>query len=823
MQFKPSMLTLAVCSAFYASPTLYAQEAASFETQSAKEAQIEVISVTATRRAGTVQEVPLNITAMDNDVMAQQNISEIADVARWVPGLTVPDLGGRDGTPLIVRGLNTNSSGPDSDGGTVATYLGELPVSMDLRLVDVQRLEVLIGPQGTLYGAGTLGGAIRYILNEPEFGITSGSFFGDVSQNAQSDSLGSEGGFVLNLPLVGDTLAFRTSVNLVNDPGFIDYNYIVKKPGVSLTEPDWSNSEQVKANLVRKADANGEKIFTGRAALRWSPNEVFDSTLSYIYQSQEAEGRSITHHQSLSANNPLAALVGPYDSAYRYEEPNDIDNSLVSLEMKADLEFAELVSATGLSVSKSVGQRDQSDLLIRLDYGYEEFPAFSAYTNDDYKSETFTQELRLVSTGEGPLSWIVGGYYSNNLSDVLQEEFTPGFDQYALSEWETGGNPRPDALEYISVSTTKTIEKALFGEVSYELREAWQVTLGTRFYKYSVNSASALDLPLFNSVFNGAPSDEVILAYSSAAAKDDGNLLKFNTNYKFTDDLMGYLTISEGFRIGGSNGLASCPNPMPSDKQIVCALPHEEMYKPDTTTNFELGVKSSWLRNKLHLNAALFHVKWDDAQVAGATVNGQQIITSNAANAQAQGIEFSGRAVLTGALSTYLTYAYTEAELTSDAPFLFAVADEAGSSLQDYYDGKNGDRLPGSPEHSLSFGLNYQTEVLEDKLLDLSYGLTYQSDVYTKVGLRADGEILPGYSISNFSAKLSDDNWSVTFYVDNLFDKYALTSVRRDKGDIGLAKFSSMNVNRTDLQRNYGHYVLSPRQVGLKFNYQFEL
>ncbi|WP_337878634.1 TonB-dependent receptor [Rheinheimera sp.] len=788
MRFQPHLLTVAVCTALSTLPAVQAQQ-----QSSAEEAQIEKISITATRRAGTVQDAPLNITALDNDVMAQQNMTELADVARWVPGLTIPDLGGRDGTPLIVRGLNTNSSGPDSDGGTVATYLGEMPVQMDLRLVDIERVEVLIGPQGTLYGAGTLGGAIRYIAKEPEFGVTSGSVFGDISQNAESDSQGAEGGFILNLPLSGDTVALRTSLNYVNDPGFIDYNYLVRQPGVSLTDPDWSNAEQVDTHLRRKADANGEKILTGRIALRWSPNDVFDSTLNYYYQSQQAEGRSISHYQSLGADNPLAPQIGQYDSAYRYEEPNDLDDSLLSLEMKVDLDFAELVSATGLATSKEQGQRDQSDLLIRLDYGYEEFPAFSAFTFEDEKDETFTQELRLVSSGDDAFSWIVGGYYSNNEFDGLSKEFTPGFAEYALTEWETGGNPRPDALEYISVDQTKVIEKALFGELSYQVTDAWQVTLGTRFYRYSVNSASAIDLPLYNSVFDGAPSDQIILDFEGTSAKDNGNLLKFNSNYKLTEDLMLYMTVSEGFRIGGSNGVAPCPDPLPDDRQIVCALPSERLYAADTTTNYELGLKSSWLKNKLHLNAALFRVDWDDAQVTGATINGQQPITTNAATAKAQGLEFSGRAVLTGELSSYLTYAYTQAELTSDAPFLFAVVDDQGTELQDYYDGKAGDRLPGSPEHSLSFGLNYQTEVFDDKALDLSYGVTYQSDVYTKVGLRADAEVLPGYAVNNFSAKLAEEAWSVTFYIDNLFDKYAYTATRRDRGDIGLARFDEMN------------------------------
>lgn len=151
MQFKPSLLSLTIASVL-AAPTL----AVKAEALAVEEQQIEVINVTATRRSGTVQDAPLNITALDNDVIAQQNISELADIARWVPGLTITDQGGREASPIIVRGLNTNSSGPGSDGGTVSIYIGELPAAVDLKLVDVERVEVLIGPQGTLYGASRL-------------------------------------------------------------------------------------------------------------------------------------------------------------------------------------------------------------------------------------------------------------------------------------------------------------------------------------------------------------------------------------------------------------------------------------------------------------------------------------------------------------------------------------------------------------------------------------------------------------------------------------------------------------------------------------------
>ena len=803
--FKPSLLTLAMSgalsSAFLLPNTAFAQE-----QEAAKDKSLEVIEVTATRRSGSVQNAPLNITALDADIMKDQNISELADVARWVPGLTITDQGGRSGSPIIVRGLNTNSSGPSSDGGTVATYINEIPVAIDMRLVDVERVEVLIGPQGTLYGAGTLGGAIRYMLKEPELDFTSLEVFGNVSQTQESDSIGGEGGFIFNLPLIEDTLAVRASLNIYEDPGFIDYGYVVREPGVSLPDPDWTDSAAVNNNLKNVEDANGESTTTGRISVRFKPSETFEGTLNYFYQNQDSEGRSIVHYNTLSADNGLSDLIGEYESGYRYEEPREKENQLLSLELKADLGFAELVSATGISNFDADGQRDQTDLLIRLDYGYEEFPAFSSFTREIEEQDTFTQEIRLVSQNDSDINWIVGGFYNKIESDASSQEYTPGFGDFAVENFGADQS-RPDQLEYYSVDRVEITESALFGEIGYQVTDKLEITVGARFYKYDVESESAVDFPLFNTLFGGAGPDDVTLNFEQNEASDNGSLFKFNAKYQFTNSVMGYATISEGFRIGGSNGLAPCPDPLPAN-QAGCGNPSEMLYDADTTTNYELGFKSTWLRSRLHFNAALFNIDWDDAQVAGATEVGQLPYLSNAGSANAKGIEISSRAILSDSFSVYSTYAYTKAELTSDAPFLFNSDGTDGA--------EDGDRLPGSSEHQFSMGVNYQTDVFNDKTLDINYGITAQSDVISRVGLRDNGETLPGYSLSNISAKLTADEWSATVYVDNVFNKYAVTSVRRSDADITSA-------NRTDIQRNYGYFINRPLTVGIKFNYKFEI
>lgn len=803
--FKKSAVYLALSSTFAA--PVYA-----FEEADKKIVGIERIEVTASRRASSVQEAPLNITALDADVMKDQNLGDLGDVARFVPGLSIPEQGARGGNSIIVRGLNTDSTGPSSDGGTVATYFGEMPLEVDVRLIDVERLEVLIGPQGTLYGAGSLGGAIRFIPNKAELDVKSFEFNLDAFSGSESDSLGSESSFIFNLPLIDDELAIRGSVNYYNDPGFIDYGFVVKEAGVS-------NPDNI-ADTRKVKDANGEKVITSRIALRWMPNDWFDGTLTYLHQKQDVEGRTISNYKSLGTDNPLRDLVGKYDSAARYLEPEENTDSLISLEMKMDLGFAELVSASGYSKNKNVGQRDQSDLLLANPWSYETFPSFSAFTRESGSSNSFTQEVRLVSQTESDLSWIVGGYYNKSvIDDTLSEEYTPNYAEFA-------GSDRIDDLEYLQFTDGQTIEKALFGELSYQVTDKLNITMGARFYEYEIEAGSAFTLGLWDwkKDLVGDTLEFQAGKITRTTSDGDGNLFKVNASYQFTSDVMGYATVSEGFRLGGTNGIAACPDPLPAG-QTLCALPNEFAYDPDTTTNYELGFKSTWLNNQFHFNAAIFNVDWDGAQVGGAaTENGNLPYTTNAGTANSQGLEISSRAMLSESFVAFATYSYAKAKLTSDVPGLFSALDKTNPAYYEY-SAEDGDRLPGSPESQISFGLNYSTEVFNDKALDIVYGLTYQSDIVTRAGLKAEGEKLPGYALSNLSATVSDDAWSVTLYIDNMFNKYAASSTRSTGRDAGFAEFPGKigNPDTVNMYRAYGHYVVAPRTIGVKFNYLFDM
>ncbi len=743
---------------------------------------LEEVVVTAARRPTTLQELPFNIAVMSGEQLERQRLTGLGDFARWVPGLTVVDQGARAADLMTVRGLNTQSLNAsefldNSSGNTVATYIGEIPLYLDMKMKDLQRVEVLIGPQGTLYGAGTLGGAVRYIPNAPSTSEFTFDVQGDVFGLAESDGVGYETDFVVNVPLVEDKLAFRASVSVLDDPGFIDYPYLVREPGVSNPQPDFSDPADVAANLYRVDDANTEETLSARLAFLWNISDSVQATLNYYFQDQEAGGRTVNHKDAFG--------TGPYESGHRFLEPSTRENSLLSLEVVADLGFAELTSATGFSAYDEFGQRDQTDLLLDFEYGYETFPAFAAFTREDVEEERVNQELRLVSTGDGRVSWITGLFYNELDIDALSQEFTPG-----IPEWFGIAPPALPTgdLEYEQITIDTQTETAAYGEVSFALTDRLDFTVGGRYFEFETEQFLAFDIPLI--AFNSA---------QRAVASDDGFLGKLSMAYAFSDSVTGYATLSEGYRIGGANLVPECTQPV---QPGVCAQPEEILIEPDRTKNFELGVHSMFADGRIMVDGAIYTIDWDDIQTLDFTEVGGAAITINGGSARSQGLEFSFAARSNGPWSLRANYAWNDAELTSVAP-----------GLVDGVQGEPGDRLPGTAEHQASVFIAYDRTLSNGMNLSASWGVTGTSDIVTKAGLRSNGEIIGGYSIHSASVSVGKDRWSTTLYADNLTNKFAETSVRQDPSLI-------RDVNGFQLRR-YFRNVLRPRSVGVEFRYAF--
>ncbi len=795
-------IALPIASAAFINPT-FAQEADT----------VEEIIVTATRRASTVQDVPINIAAVDAQRIEEQGFAEISDVLAFVPGINVIDQGGRNGNEIIVRGINAEplgQGGGNDIGSTVATYLGDIPLPIDLNLNDLQRVEVLLGPQGTLYGAGTLSGAIRYIPNKPNTEEQLFEVRAEVFDIKEGSGISSDLGLTFNQPL-SDTWALRGSIDHRNDRGFIDYPAVVREIGVS--EPDSPLGDTTNFNPAK--DANGQDLTSGRLALRWQPSDAFDATLTYYFQDEDNEGRTNTGFRG-----PFP--TSRYASPSRVLEPNEEENSLLALEIVADLGFAELTSATGIATYEETGQRDQTDLLISLEYSYETFPTFTAFTREEEERDFFTQELRLVSTSDGPLSWIVGGFYNKIETAASSSEFTPGYAQFA-------GFNRPDNLEYFSTNSQDVTESAIFGELAYQITDAWQVTIGGRFYEYEIEAQSSVDFPLFDPSFVASNLDSIASRPfdPNLGQDDDGTLFKFNTSYNVNDDVTLYATISEGFRIGGTNGGGPCPDFDPNANQGSCNLAPGQQFGPgpndfaqfdersftaDQTRNFELGAKTQWLDNSLTINGSIYYVEWQDPQVSSATVNANIPITINANGAESSGFDLSANWLATEKLRLRASASYTKSELTSDVPSLIRTITPPGFGTA-FIDGLDGDRLPGSPETQFSLFASYDMPLANGNSVTLNGGYRWQGDILSTTGGRGDRLTLDSFGVANASAVYDNDNYSVTLYVNNLFDEFAETGVQG-------SRLSNQIVNGASV-RSFQTTVLTPRTIGARFSYSF--
>lgn len=813
-QFNRKSLALAI-SCTTALPLMESAVAADSETQS--KSVFEEVVVTASRREESVMDIPINISAVGGEKIEDLRLDGISKIAYYVPGLTVVDRGPRDEVPdIMVRGLNTGGLGPGFSSDTVAMYLGDVPLQVDLKPIDLERVEVLIGPQGTLYGQGTMGGAIRYIPQKANPEAFTADFRGNASSTSESDGFGQEYGTTLNFGLT-DTLAVRVNADRVYDPGFIDYNYVVRESGVSNPQPDFNNPEDVAANLRRVEDANGEDTLSARVNVRWLANDWLEANLWHYYQDTEAEGRQLS--------NQLSFGTGPYESGMRYEEPNHYTNTLTSIELVADLGFAQGTMVYGESEYEELGQRDQTDLLLDLDYGYDSFPSFSAYTREEVKEEAETFELRLSSQHEGPFTWVAGYFQNQVVSDAISEEFTPYFDQFAVDNWGAV-QLRPDSLEYIQLTDIDETESAFYGELTYNLTESWSVTGGYRRYKFETDITGGFGLPLYETVFLGAPQDAINVDLGSNQGEDEGNLFKFNTSWDITDSALVYFTYSQGYRNGGVNSVPECtPEQIASDDQQLCALADEVLIDPDKIDNYEIGYKGL-IGERVSVTSALYYIDWTDLQVATTTVNGSLPITGNGSAAVSKGLELQGRWMITDNLDLDFSYAYTQAELTARAPELVGP-----------FDALAGARLPGHAEHQGSVNLNYNTVVMSDFDLALNYGMVFASDVYNMVGGDEDplvdaadndapadrgGEAIPGYGIHHLSATLSRDNWSVQAFADNLWDKYYITGTRTSRRNLENEN-SGPGITWANgfTQRSYGQYVGTPRTIGARFTYSF--
>ena len=835
----------------------------------------QTIIVTGSRRAVTLQDVPINISALSSETLEEQRLDTVRDIAAFTPGLSVRDTGAT-GATIVIRGLTTSDAGTGgaTSSSSEAIYFGETPMYIDLKFVDIARVETLLGPQGTLYGLGTMFGAIRYIPNRPDANNIEGSVRARAYDLSHSSDYGVNLDATLNIPIISDFLAFRGSVGYWNNPGFIDYPFLLKQPGISIAQPGgalgnpadeagslnyYYNSrgvlryerdvigvdpitgeppegyygsigtpEQIAANLYERKDANSELTFSARGALGIYPFEWLRLYATWVHQSTETGASQV--------NSGGVLGTGRYERAKRYLDPVERVADLYSIEAEIDIgSFAQLVSDTAWTKQTRSSFSDQTDLLLDLNYDYELFPAFSATTEQSSKETTFNQEARLTSQHGGPLSWVIGAFYNHLKSEREGHETTPGLNAYHLA-FEPGlWGDRPDDWEYASVGTTDKEEKAVFGEATFEITDAWQVTAGGRYYNYSIDTTGGSTLPLLRGPFaqlyelkaNGRPDfskpigpnpdyqdGAINITISPSSAAKSGFVWKGNTSYEFSPDLLAYLTVSKGYRLGGANTSAvPCTDEiLASTGQKLCLLPDEQFYGPDTTLNKELGIRFGLFQDRLRGSFSVFHINWDGIQVPGSSVNGSVGIRVNGSKAISKGVETSFIANPMEGVTVNGSYSYTDVYITEDIKNLVSYGIGGASKA----DALAGDRLAGSPKHSGALGITYETPLGNtDNTISYNWTTTYQSNVYSRIGLRGYGEVLPGYMLHRAYVSYYDydGDYRIRLFVDNIFDKYAVTGIANDR--------SVRTINDGIVVRYYGQSVLTPRKIGVEVSKNF--
>ncbi len=707
---------------------------------------VDDIVVTATRRSESVRDVPFNIQAITADTLEKTGATDIADFARTVPGLSMTDDGPRVGVKLVLRGLRTGSEAALAP--TTTVYVDEVPMDMpyrgaplDLKLIDIERVEVLRGPQGTLFGGGAIGGTIRYISKKPDMDAIEGRIGTELSTTRHGGANYNVSGMI-NLP-VADWIAIRANAGQFNNDGFIDNTVLGTK------------------------NVNDDRTTSSRIAVLMKPASGLDISLSYFRQTARY-GESNTSWES----KPRLSTDVVHPASTRYKA------QLANLTLAYDLGWANFTSSSSY-VDERLSTENDSTFGIRdgifgsfLDPS--DLPEFTVITRRRAKSRNFTQEARLVSSSDGPFAWIIGGYYNKMRVQEKQEELVPiPFPGQAIFEQNIIGAKLNDDKEYTYESITKTRQLAVFGELKYNFTAAWQASVGGRYFDvrgtgdfFSIDQWFGQNARDANGLARTIPLPG---EFSKGLYREKGSVWRFNSSYKFGDAGLIYVTIAQGFRPGGFN--LTTPN--------TGIPPEGRQFASDDLISYEIGGKFSLLEKRIYVSSALFRIDWSDIQTTVRTPLGFSY-QGNAGKAVSQGVELEINAhdIFLRNLSFSLGYGFTDAKLTETIAGI----------------GFKGERTPLVPRHSLSIMADYSVDIANDLKAGLNWLTSYTSGSYADFGRfkpvrdavtglpvpasRPNSQYLPldGYSLTNLSLRIEGKSWSARVFVDNLFDAQFKTS-----------------------------------------------
>lgn len=612
-----SMLSLAV---LVAPATVLAQAAEEAEESNA----LEEVTVTARKRTESMFDVPLSISVMSEEFIENLGAQDFTQLVPSVPSLNAYQNGpGR--TRLYIRGI-ANGAGNDNDtqnGETVSIYLDEIPISLgamnpELALFDLDRVEVLRGPQGTLYGAGSMAGTIRQVSNKPNLSEVEGKLEAGVSTISHGSSGYTFKGLI-NAPVVSDTFAVRASAYYTDFGGYID--------NVLTGEKDLN-------------DGNTKGV---RLAARWLLNEKFTADFSFFHHDYSDNGRP----EDLDETPYLSRNYTSFDG---YDDEMQIYN----MTLNYDLGWGEIVSSTSY-FDRTVINRRSLDLLFELALPPGITPHELVDTTD---LDVFAQEIRLASTTDKPLQWTVGMYLDQKDTFYLNTFPVPGADEVLGVPSEVFGAPADNLFWGYDDLTVETY--AFFGEAYYSI-DKFTITAGLRYFNWEQ------DIEFYQSgLFNGGANSD-----PRPKGTTDGVNPKLGLSYDVNDDMMIYGQVARGFRYGGING--AIPESVCADElaEVEREGGDVRFFEPDELWNYEVGSKGTTAGGSVSYSASYFYIKWDDMQTSRSFDCGFGF-RENVGKAQSQGVELELQAALSERWVLGFGGAYIDATLSEDVPNLGA-------------------------------------------------------------------------------------------------------------------------------------------------------
>lgn len=744
------------------------------------------IVVTATLRDSSLQDVPFSINAQTGEDLERANATTLEAASRNVAGLNIQNLGPGQ-SQVSIRGVSAGQVVRDQPGvkEQVGVYLDESVISLslftpDLDLFDLNRLETLRGPQGTLFGAGSIGGTIRYITNQPRLGTTEGVIEGNLNL-VDGDSLGGQMRGVINLP-IGNNAALRAVAYYTRFGGFID------ALGPSRVQQD----------------VNDGRRYGLRVALAFQPSDNLTITPRIVYQESVYDGFNRQEIFNLYANpNTTTRPPVTFDERQQYlllDEGFRDQTLIADLTTRADLGGAVL-TLVGSYINRDIlVSRDASALTgsVSVDLGLPNAAVLlPSNLRDTTDLESWTGEIRLASDNDSPFQWVVGAFHSKVDRAYSQRLPTPGYDAFVDARFGAGtsaavANGFPLQSPYNADIPYDIKQFALFGEASYTFADMLTLTAGGRYYDFQ-ETRQFISGGLFS---NGDRNTD--------RTSSNGFTPRFLLSWRASDGITVNAQASRGFRLGGVNDPLNIPLCSGGAGGVdAMTYGNRPSYEDEKSWNYELGVKTQG--DGFTFNAAAFYNDISNLQMTADAGSCSSRVVFNVPKAHTAGVEFELGVEPVDGLNLGLSGSILEARFDS------SVTTTAGVVIAGFRDGN---RLPSTPEFTLAASADYSFDLTDDTTGFLRASVQHIGSRYTQAsdqegnprsfvsGLAFGGATgtvptvvdlqLGDYQLVDLSAGVEwDDGLSVTVYVTNLFDENALLSFDRERGGRARLGFST--------------------------------